>query len=395
MVTSKILAVGLLALSKAQNASMAPAPKVTPLVTLPDLAALRQQNNYFQHGFNSIWVLSTANLYTGGQFIAQGQTGMIDDGGIVIVDQANITWMRIFEGPVSVLWYGADPTLMNDSSAAFEGALAYASNSSNSMIIPAGQYLLASTLAIPEEISVTGEGSVTLDFRNLTNQTAIQIGRLIASYNSSGPESDGFHAGKLSNLLMIGNNQSDAVFVNGPNINDASVFYTLEKLDIRGFNNGIIIGNYTWLTGIFSCAIQNYTTYGFWLSSATDEGEELSIYNTAIFNGATPTAIGAYIDRGSNVYGDVYFFGSSFDYNSGRALVVKSGQVRFFGCHFEGDNSVVIENGYVEFFGCWFLTQGFQIDGGKTNFFGGYLPASVPLNMTNMTAITNYTDIQT
>ncbi len=106
---------------------------------------------------------------------------------------------------------------------------------------------------------------------------------------------------------MIGNNQSDAVFVNGPNINDASVFYTLEKLDIRGFNNGIIIGNYTWLTGIFSCAIQNYTTYGFWLSSATDEGEELSIYNTAIFNGATPTAIGAYIDRGSNVYGDVYF----------------------------------------------------------------------------------------
>lgn len=86
---------------------------------------------------------------------------------------------------------------------------------------------------------------------------------------------------------------------------------------------------------------------------------------------------------------------TSLDYNSGRALVVKSGQVRFFGCHFEGDNSVVIENGYVEFFGCWFLTQGFQIDGGKTNFFGGYLPASVPLNMTNMTAITNYTDTQT
>lgn len=200
MLTSKILAVGLLALSKAQNASMAPAPKVTPLVTLPDLAALRQQNNYFQHGFNSIWVLSTANLYTGGQFIAQGQTGMIDNGGIVIVDQANITWMRIFEGPVSLLWYGADPTLMNDSSAAFEGALAYASNSSNSMIIPAGQYLLASTLAIPEEISVS-EGSVTLDFRNPTNQTAIQIGRLVASYNSSGPESDGFHAASFQIYL--------------------------------------------------------------------------------------------------------------------------------------------------------------------------------------------------
>ncbi|KAK9364547.1 hypothetical protein V1509DRAFT_650509 [Lipomyces kononenkoae] len=374
---------------------------VTPVVTLQDVTALRAQNNYYSSGYAAVMILSSqyAGEKAGGLFVAQGKTGQADDGGVYIVDAASVVWERSFSGPVSVLWYGADPTGATASTTAFNQTINYAMANNADVVVPSGHYVLDQGLQLPSKISMNGEGAVTLDFAQLMTGAAITIGEVDSYYYNAGfPLVDIFQQGKLSNMLIIGGNVTTGIFLNGQSTTEqyATPFYTLEKLDIKFFNIGVMIGQQTWLNGLFSCAIQQYSRYGLYISNAANEGEDISIYNSAIFNANNANAIGAYIARGSSISGDVNFYGTSFDYNGGPGLVVASGQARFFGCHFEGDLSVSVESkGYAEFFGCWFrMDYGFDITGGQTNFFGGYLPTTNTMNVTSGTTV-NIVDRQT
>ncbi|KAK9364551.1 hypothetical protein V1509DRAFT_517976 [Lipomyces kononenkoae] len=372
---------------------------VTPLVTLQDLTALRAQNNYYSSGFTAVTILSSqdAGENGGNLFVAQGKTGQADDGGVYIVDAASVVWERSFSGPVNVLWYGADPTGAAASTTAFNQTINYAMANNADVVVPAGHYVLNQGLQLPSKISMNGEGAVTLDFAQLMTGSAITIGEVDSYYYNAGfPLVDEFQQGKLSNMLIIGSNVSNGIFLHGASVTYATPFYTLEKLDIKFFKIGVVIGQQTWLNGLFSCAIQQYSEYGLYVSDEGNEGEDISVYNSAIFNANNANAIGAYIDRGRSTLSDVNFYGTSFDYNGGPGLVVASGQARFFGCHFEGDLSVSVESeGYAEFFGCWFrIDYGFDITGGQTNFFGGYLPTINTMNITSGTTV-NIVDRQT
>ncbi|KAK9364512.1 hypothetical protein V1509DRAFT_650540 [Lipomyces kononenkoae] len=378
---------------------LAQALNVTPLVTLPNVTALRTQNDYYSSGYTAVMILSSqyAGEKAGGWFVAQGKTGQADDGGIYIVDTANVVWERSFSGAVNVLWYDADPTGATASTTAFNSTINYATANNADIVVPTGHYLLEQGLQLPSHISMNGEGAVTLDFSHVYTGSAISVGEVDPYYvSTSVPLFDDFQQGKLSNMLIIGSNVTVGVLLHGASVSYATPFYTLEKLDIKYFKIGVMIGQQTWLNGLFSCAIQQYSEYGLYISAETNEGEDISVYDTAIFNANNPNAIGAYIDRGSSIYADVNFYGTSFDYNTGPGVVVVSGQARFFGCHFEGDLSVSVESkGYAEFFGCWFkIDYGFNFTGGQTNFFGGYLPTSNYMNVSGGATV-NIVDRQT
>ena len=368
------------------------APNITVMVTLPNVDALRAQSDYYSSGYAGVTILSSSSAAerAGGVYVAQGKTNEADDGGVVVVDAAQVVWKRSFGGAVNVLWYGADPTGASSSYQAFTRAVDYASTINEDVLVPSGHYTLDQGLELTSHLSMFGEGAVTLDFRTLSSGTALSVGKADPYYNPSANLTDGFQSGKLANMLIVGSPSATGILLAGANSTYATPFYTLEKLDIKNFNINVEIGQQTWLNGLFSCALSGYAQYGLYISDSGNEGEEISVYNSAIFNGANANAIGLYVDRGSSVYADVSLFGSSFDFNAGRGVVVNTGQARFFGCHFEGDLSVVVnEGGYAEFFGDWFLIdQGLNFTGGQTNIFGGYLPDHNIVTITNGANVT-------
>ena len=110
-----------------------------------------------------------------------------DNGGTIIVDQAERRWYRQFSGAISVRWFGAAGDGTTNDIAAFNNAYAFLiSKSGGTLLIQEGTYALNSTWELggtsanqdSANIYVTGAGnySTILDFTNATASTdGIQI----------------------------------------------------------------------------------------------------------------------------------------------------------------------------------------------------------------------------
>lgn len=98
-------------------------------------------------------------------------TTTADNGGTVIVDASGRRWFRVFDGPLSVLWFGADRYGINDSTAAFNAALATLASSRISppgatgwglgtISVPRGKYLINGEVSCASQLGVRwlGEG---------------------------------------------------------------------------------------------------------------------------------------------------------------------------------------------------------------------------------------------
>jgi hypothetical protein len=75
-------------------------------------------------------------------------------------------WVRRFDGPLNVLWFGAKADFVSDDLPAFEAALetirrmgASGVNCGNRLVVPAGRYYLSATLNLHSAVTLQGAGS--------------------------------------------------------------------------------------------------------------------------------------------------------------------------------------------------------------------------------------------
>lgn len=72
-----------------------------------------------------------------------------------------VNYSMIYGAPFNVLSYGADPTGTDDSAAAIQAAVTAAGVAGGAVYLPAGTYLLQSTISLPSNITLYGDGFVS------------------------------------------------------------------------------------------------------------------------------------------------------------------------------------------------------------------------------------------
>ena len=81
----------------------------------------------------------------GGTFLP-GTTGpYTDNGGTIITPNGGVdttAWLRVFDGEIDVLWFGADPTGTVDSRAAFQAAVDTLSAAGGGLVVFSGEFLI-------------------------------------------------------------------------------------------------------------------------------------------------------------------------------------------------------------------------------------------------------------
>ena len=112
------------------------------------------------------------------------------------------SYSMITGAPVNALDYGADPTGVADSTAAIQAAIDVCAGNaaSKTVILPAGNYIISSTVDVKEGVAVIGEG----------NSTAFSAGQQgyptritkKSTMNATGVELTGFRA-KLENIAVL------------------------------------------------------------------------------------------------------------------------------------------------------------------------------------------------
>lgn len=72
-----------------------------------------------------------------------------------------VTYSMINGAPINVLDYGADPTGTSNSAAAIQNAVTAAGVAGGAVYLPAGTYLLQSTISLPSNIALYGDGVIS------------------------------------------------------------------------------------------------------------------------------------------------------------------------------------------------------------------------------------------
>jgi hypothetical protein len=116
--------------------------------------------------------------YVGGMFVRDATDSVTaDDNALTIVDSSGRRWKRVFDGPMNILWFGADPSYATDATAAFQAAILAGSWNGTQIYVPNGTYRIEGTIYIGTyagtqncySVTLTGEsthGSVLLRPKN-------------------------------------------------------------------------------------------------------------------------------------------------------------------------------------------------------------------------------------
>jgi hypothetical protein len=99
----------------------------------------------------------TASDGGGGAYaVDASDTSSADNGGSVIVATDGARWKLQFKSSVDVMQFGADPTGATDSSAAFQSAANAFAGKAGTVTAKAGNFLLSSTVAVPQNVHLQG-----------------------------------------------------------------------------------------------------------------------------------------------------------------------------------------------------------------------------------------------
>lgn len=99
-------------------------------------------------------------------------TTSADNGGTIIVDASGKRWKRIFDGEISVLWFGAKGNGVADDTAAIQAAI----NSGKSVFFPAGTYNCGSAINFTcSNVMFFGAGSSSV-ITSLTQVSPVVLG---------------------------------------------------------------------------------------------------------------------------------------------------------------------------------------------------------------------------
>lgn len=134
----------------------------------------------------STWEKKSGNVASNGGAFA----------GTLIRVSSTTYWQRIENESVNVIWFGASPTIP-DNSIPIQNAINYASENSKrgSVYIPAGSYQILSTLEIPNFITIFGDANSGTIINNQNVSIPVQL---------KNKETDSFIYVTLKNLIFRG-----------------------------------------------------------------------------------------------------------------------------------------------------------------------------------------------
>lgn len=302
-----------------------------------------------------------------GFFQRLGTVGLADNGGTVIVDAIGRTWERLFSGAAMALWFGADKTGVNESSAPIQAAMAAHKhvvvepgvyrcdtmleiNTGNTLELLSGatlrRYAAYSASTDPvvwlknsgASFYGAGQAASTVFSENRCPKGVVRIGHRDMTESHATVTYCALKEMTISGNLTYGQTTGEpdvALYIPNPQFNAlANYFHNIFGIRLQRVNIGLFLSG--WANGNTISNIQGYqignTALGLnknafiYLAGALDN----AISN--VFFHASPNSIGLLIDNFDNasnggVTHSVYansFSGMVFEQGGGSALGLKS-----------------------------------------------------------------------
>lgn len=172
-------------------------------------------------------------------------------------------WMRAFEGPVSVKWFGASGNGTTDDTAALQGAINYVQNQSVSnywstyfgeVYLPSGDYLVTGiTISAPIVFGGSGSQACSISLQSGSNRDVITIASPPLTLGSK----DSFrYSGRLRGFTINGNGNGQSSTSNGVYVSN-SVMTISQRYDGSVGMEDIIVRSAR-DTGIYIGVNRNY-----------------------------------------------------------------------------------------------------------------------------------------
>jgi hypothetical protein len=120
------------------------------------IAALRAVNHTFYARAFVTGYRTPSDGGGGAYSVDTSDTSSADNGGTIIVASDGARWKLQFQSSVDVMQFGADPAGATDSSAAFQAAVNAFSGKAGTVTAKAGNFLLSSTVAVPQNVHLQG-----------------------------------------------------------------------------------------------------------------------------------------------------------------------------------------------------------------------------------------------
>ncbi len=197
---------------------------------------------------------------------------------------------------------------------------------------------LNSTLMLPRGITIEGDGINVSVLRCID-----PIKACIVFADHGGGSLPRIMQGGLRDLTLSGNGTSSVgVYLGGDPAGIVSPRdwfgddIAIQNVEVTGFGNNIQLGNNSFLETFGNVLIYSAVRHGFFEPAGIgNAGENVRFFGGQFNNNAIPIEL-------NNVFGDTYFYGTSFDFNfrpsTGEFLFAT-----FYGCHFEQARGPFIE----------------------------------------------------
>lgn len=147
---------------------------------LADYAALRAYTGPRKSAYVTGYRATSVPSGISGMFVRDdSDTVSADNGGTVIVSANGTRWKRQYSSEINILWFGADPTFTNDSTAAVQAAIVAGNWDGTSIFAPNGTYAIDGTIYVGtlgattyHAVTLRGESTYGTVFRRRTGKTS-------------------------------------------------------------------------------------------------------------------------------------------------------------------------------------------------------------------------------
>lgn len=302
---------------------------------------------------------ATDNDGGGGLFYWSAGSALTANGGTILASTypgATGRWIRVYSGPLNVLWYGADPTQTTDSLTAINNAMATLPTAGGEIYFPVGAYYVSAAIQT---------GSKNINFMGAGMMTSVITCSTVNAFNiqcASG--------GSISNLSIYSARTAvnvDNTLASGVSayVNNFSMTNCFVKNNGGSGSNSIGIKLVFALKNTFTnVEVQSFTTgvkTDFKLSGPSELRSNANSWTGCKFRGSTTGVSLYHVD-------DQYFQGCVIE-NNGLGVSLDAAYGNFVSCHFENiagpKENIRLENYSMSYtFGCLF---GAQV-GGYTDF---------------------------
>lgn len=256
---------------------------------LPEISTYALLRAY-SGALTAFYVRGVTSILDGGAGIFRvdaADTTSADNGGTILVDALGRRWKREYSGAANILWFGADRSGVDDSTAAVQAACV----ACNHLYAPEGTYKLTAAVSLRRDFTLDGAGPGRTVFQQSGAASGFVMNETTAAALVRGLTLKEFSVVKTGAAATSG---QDGINLTGTTNNVWGC--KVRHVNVSGFYDGVVI-NRPILTELDNCDSASNVRHGF---VATGGGTSLIFKNTyARSNGG----------RGYEVTGNIQYLG--------------------------------------------------------------------------------------